>query len=51
MVSTSDRPSITLTAGATPDNPEPLRQISTSEGQPTLGVCLASDGNENMEHA
>jgi hypothetical protein len=50
-VSTTDRPTINLTAGATPNNPEPLRCISTSNGQRTLGVHLAPDGNENTEHA
>jgi hypothetical protein len=51
MVSTTDGPMIILTAGATPDKPEPLRRVSTSEGQRTLGVRLAPDGNENMEHS
>jgi hypothetical protein len=51
MVSTTDGPTIILTAGATPDKPEPLRRVSTSEGQRTLGVRLAPDGNENMEHS
>jgi hypothetical protein len=50
MVSTTDGPTIIVTAGATPNKPEPLRHVSTSEGQRTLGICLAPDGNENMEH-
>jgi hypothetical protein len=51
MVSATDGPTIILTAGATPDKPEPLRHISTSNGQRTLGVHLAPDQNKNMEHA
>jgi hypothetical protein len=51
MVSTTNGPMTILMAGATPDNPEPLRCVSTSDGQRTLGVHLAPDGNENREHA
>jgi hypothetical protein len=52
MVSTTDGPPmIILTAGATPNKPEPLHCISTSKKQCTLGVRLAPNGNENTEHS
>jgi hypothetical protein len=47
-----DGPSITLTAGATPNHPEQLRRVSTAEGQRILGVHLTPDGGtEKTKHA
>jgi hypothetical protein len=49
MIPTTDGSTITLTAGATPDTPALLQCISTTDGQRTLGVRLAPDGNDNAE--
>lgn len=44
-----DGPTISLTAGATPDCPEHLRRVSTAEGQHTLGVRLTPNGTDKLE--
>jgi hypothetical protein len=49
MIPDTDGPTITLTAGATPDTPETLRRVSTSDGQRTLGVRLSPDGTDKSE--
>jgi hypothetical protein len=51
MISMTTGPDIVLTAGATPDQPAILQRISTNEGQRTLGVRLAPDGNDNVEYS
>jgi hypothetical protein len=50
MVSTNPNgPTIQLTSGSTPNTPETIQRISTNQGQRTLGVRLAPDGNDNDE--
>jgi hypothetical protein len=50
MTHTTDNgPPILLTSGADTDNPTIIQCISTSQGQRTLGVRLAPDGNDNDE--
>jgi hypothetical protein len=44
-----NEPVITLTSGATPDQAEILQRISVTEGQRTLGVRLAPDGNDKTK--
>jgi hypothetical protein len=49
MIPDTDGPTISLTAGATPDCPKQLQRISTAEGQRTLGVRLTPDGTDKTE--
>jgi hypothetical protein len=48
---TLNGPTIQLTSGSTPHLPETIQRISTQQGQRTLGVRLAPDGNDKDEFA